>query len=178
MTLLPTHTPPPPLWILVLRLPPRASSAGNLVPHRPPERPPELGYISRRVRHDHRLPSTSEDVNIVSVYCFTWVRTRCSATLTDAYATIAMIRNLSEDVNTESVDCLAWVQTVWFNCKGLVWVLEEMGRGSKLRLRLRWLRCLPKRLTAVAHTGESGGRSFSALHRLCTLAVRGVGTDY
>ena len=51
---------------------------------RPPERPPELGYISRRVRHDHRLPSTSEDVNIVSVYCSTRVRTRCSATLTDA----------------------------------------------------------------------------------------------
>ena len=50
--------------------------------------------------------------------CFTWVRTGCSATLTDAYATIAMIRNLNEDVNTESVDCLAWVKTVWFNCKG------------------------------------------------------------
>ena len=71
MILLPTHTPPPPLWILVLRLAPRASGAGILVPHRPPERPPEFGYISRRVRHDHRLPSTSEDVNVVSVYCFT-----------------------------------------------------------------------------------------------------------
>ena len=50
--------------------------------------------------------------------CFTWVRTGCSATLTDAYATIAMIRNLNEDVDTESVDCLAWVKTEWFNCKG------------------------------------------------------------
>ena len=39
--------------------------------------------------------------------CLTWVRTGCSATLTDAYATIAIIRNLNEDVNTESVDCLA-----------------------------------------------------------------------
>jgi hypothetical protein len=146
----PTHTPPPPLWILVLRLGPRASSAGNMVPHRLPERPPELGYISRRVRHDHRLPNTSEDVNIVSVYCFAWVWTRCSATLTDAYTTIAMIRNLSEDVNTESVDCLAWVQTVWFNCKGLVWV-PGMGRERGLRLRVRFLRCLPKRLTAATH---------------------------
>ena len=92
MVLLPTHTPPPPLWNLVLRVPPRASGAGNLVPHTPPERPPEFCYISRRVRHDHRLPSTSEDVNVVSVYCFTWVRKRCSATLTDAYATIYTFR--------------------------------------------------------------------------------------
>ena len=89
MVLLPTHTPPPPLWILVLRLAPRASGAGILVPQRPPER---FGYISRRVRHDHHLPGTSEDVNIVPVDCFTRVRTGCSATLTDAYATIAMIR--------------------------------------------------------------------------------------
>ena len=97
MVLLPTHTPPPPLWILVLRLAPRASGAGILVP----QRPPAFGYISRRVRHDHHLPGTSEDVNIVPVDCFTRVRTGCSATLTDAYATIAMIRNLSEDVNIE-----------------------------------------------------------------------------
>ena len=32
----------------------------------------------------------------------------------------------------------------------LVWVFE-MGRGGRLRLRLRLLRCLPKRPTAVAH---------------------------
>ena len=101
MTLLPTHTPPPPLWILVLRLAPRASGAGVLVPQRPPERPPEFGYISRRVRHDHHLPGTSEDVNIVPVDCFTRVRAACSATLMDTYATIAMIRSLSEDVNIE-----------------------------------------------------------------------------
>ena len=103
MVLRPTHTPPPSLWSLVLRLPPRASGAGNLVPHRPPKRPPEPGYISRRVRHDHHLLGTSEDVNTVPVYCFTRVRMRCSATLTDAYNTIAMIRNLSEDVNIESM---------------------------------------------------------------------------
>ena len=56
-----------------------------------------------RVRHDHHPPGTSEDVDILRVDCFTWVRTACSATLTDAHATIAMFRNSNEDVNTESV---------------------------------------------------------------------------
>ena len=86
MTLLPTHTPP--LWILVLRSAPRASGTGLLVP----QKPPDVGYISRRVRHDHHPPGTSEDVDILRVDCFTWVRAACSATLTDAYATIAMFR--------------------------------------------------------------------------------------
>ena len=111
----------------MLRSAPRASGTDLLVP----QKPPDVGYISRRVRHDHHPPGTSEDVNILRVDCFTWVRTACSATLTDAYATIAMFRNSNEDVNTESVDCLAWVQTVWFNCKGLVWV-PEMGRALSL----------------------------------------------
>ena len=61
VVLLPTHTPPPPLWILVLRLAPRASGAGLLVP----QTPPDVGHISRHVRHDHHPPGASEDVNIL-----------------------------------------------------------------------------------------------------------------
>ena len=56
----------------------------------------------------------------------------------------------SEEVYIESMDCLVWGQTVWFNCKGLVWV-PEVGRRSGLRLQLRLLRCLPKRLTTGMH---------------------------
>ena len=69
----------------------------------------------------------------------------------------------SEEVYIESMDCLAWGQTVWFNCKGLVWVLE-MGRGGVLRLRLRLLRCLPKRLTAVAHRRAEFLRPSPSVH--------------
>ena len=85
------------------------------------------------------VPARVRMWTLLSVDCLTWVRTGCSATLTDAYATIAMHPELDEDVNTESVDCLAWVQTVWFNCRGLVWV-PDMGPRSGLRLRLRLLR--------------------------------------
>ena len=92
--------PASPLWALALRLAPRASGDGILVP----QRPPAFGYINRHVRHDHHLPGTSEDVNVNTVLmdCFTRVRTGCcSATLMDTYATIAMIQSLSEDVNIE-----------------------------------------------------------------------------
>ena len=72
----------------VLRSAPRTSGADILVP----QKPPDFGYISRRVRHDRHVPGTSEDVNIVPMDCLTWVRTGCSATPADAYATIATLR--------------------------------------------------------------------------------------
>ena len=59
MALLPTHTPP--LWMLMLRSAPRASGTDLLVP----QKTPDVGYTSRRVRHDHHSPGTSEDVNIL-----------------------------------------------------------------------------------------------------------------
>ena len=61
MTLLLTHAPPPPLWILVLGLAPRASGVDLLVRWKPPG----VDYISRRVRHDRPPPDTSEDVDIL-----------------------------------------------------------------------------------------------------------------
>ena len=59
--LLPTHTPPPPLWIRVLRLAPRASGIDLLVQWKPPG----VDYNSRRVRQDRPPPGTSEDVDIL-----------------------------------------------------------------------------------------------------------------
>ena len=52
MKLLPTHTPL--LWVLVLRSAPRASGADILVP----QKPPDFGYVSRRMRQRTTPPMT------------------------------------------------------------------------------------------------------------------------
>ena len=61
VTLLLTHTPPPPLWTLALRLAPRAGGIDLLVQWKPPG----ADDTSRRVRHDRPPPGTSEDVDIL-----------------------------------------------------------------------------------------------------------------
>ena len=95
---LPTHKPPL-LWIPALRPTPRASGVDLLVQWKPPG----VDYISRRVRHDRPPPGTSENVDILRVDCFIWVRTERLATLAGAYATIATFRNSGGDVNIESM---------------------------------------------------------------------------
>ena len=55
--------------------------------------------------------------------------------------------------------------------EALVWVLE-VGRGSRLRLRLRFLCCLPTRLTAVTHRRAEFLRPSPSVH---TRSLRCVG---